>query len=370
MCVPLLTDAAAPEGTPAAVPGGSGVGGRLLPGLCVAATVGAGAYGLHRLGSRIVPGAALDTLLLAILVGAAIRMAWQPSAVWEPGIEFASRQVLELAIVLLGATVSLPLLLSGGGVLLAGIVATVCLALVAGTLIGRALGLAPRHALLVAAGNAICGNSAIAALAPVIGARREQVASSIAFTALLGVLVILSLPLLVPLLGLTHYEYGVVAGMSVYAVPQVLAAAFPVSALSGEVATLVKLIRVLLLGPVLLAAALGLRWWERRGRSANALSPGEAGPAPTVGRFAGKLVPWFVAGFLLLAVARSVHLVPDALASALRSASHWLTVLAMAALGLGVDVRALRRAGPRVVGAGIVSLLVIVVASVTLARAL
>src|SRR5690606_31975522 len=111
-------------------------------------------------------------------------------------------------------------------------------------------------ALLIACGNAICGNSAIAAVAPVIRAEREQVASAIAFTAVLGVVAVLGLPLLIAPLALSDTEYGVLAGLTVYAVPQVIAAAFPVSVAAGQMATLVKLARVLLLGPVVLLLAL------------------------------------------------------------------------------------------------------------------
>ena len=101
----------------------------------------------------------------------------------------------------------------------------------------RALGLPQRMAVLVACGNSICGNSAIAAVAPVIGADGDDVASSIAFTAVLGVLVVLGLPLLVPLLRLSLTQYGVLAGLTVYAVPQVLAATLPIGALSNQVGT-------------------------------------------------------------------------------------------------------------------------------------
>src|SRR5690606_37559890 len=100
---------------------------------------------------------------------------------------------------------------------------------------------------LVACGNSICGNSAIAAVAPVIGATSRDVAASIAFTAVLGIGMVLSLPLLVPLLDLSETQFGVLAGLTVYAVPQVLAATTPVGALSVQLGTLVKLVRVLML---------------------------------------------------------------------------------------------------------------------------
>ena len=107
-------------------------------------------------------------------------------------------------------------------------------------------------AVLIACGNSICGNSAIAAVAPVIGADSDDVASSISFTAVLGVVVVLVLPLLVPILQLSLTQYGVLAGLTVYAVPQVLAATLPIGALSNQVGTVIKVARVLMLGPVLL----------------------------------------------------------------------------------------------------------------------
>jgi uncharacterized membrane protein YadS len=105
---------------------------------------------------------------------------------------------------------------------------------------------------LVACGNSICGNSAIAAVAPVIGADGEDVAASIAFTAVLGVVVVLLLPFLAPLLHLSGLQYGVLAGLTVYAVPQVLAATAPLGMVAVQMGTLVKLVRVLMLGPVVL----------------------------------------------------------------------------------------------------------------------
>ena len=130
------------------------------------------------------------------------------------------------------------------------------LAIVASYAICRVLGLPPRMAILVACGNAICGNSAIAAVAPVIGADSKDVVAAIAFTAVLGVLMVLGLPLFIPLAGLSEHQYGTLAGLTVYAVPQVLAATVPVGILATQVGTLVKLVRVLMLGPVVVAFSL------------------------------------------------------------------------------------------------------------------
>src|SRR6202008_1901383 len=120
----------------------------------------------------------------------------------------------------------------------------------------RALGLPQRISILIACGNSICGNSAIAAVAPVIGAAADEIAASIAFTAVRGVIVVLLLPLLAPVLLLSLTQYGVLAGLTVYAVPQVLAATLPIGALANQVGTVIKLVRVLMLGPVVLGLSL------------------------------------------------------------------------------------------------------------------
>jgi uncharacterized membrane protein YadS len=165
----------------------------------------------------------------------------------RPGIRLSAGMLLEVAVALLGASLDLHSALAAGPGLLLGIAGVVAAALVMGYGVGRAAGLPRRMAALVACGNAVCGNSAIAAVAPVIGATAREVASAIAFTAVLGVAAVLALPLLAPALGLSATQYGVLAGLSVYAVPQVLAATAPLGGLSMQAGTLVKLVRVLML---------------------------------------------------------------------------------------------------------------------------
>ena len=212
----------------------------------------------------------------------------------------------------------------------------------------------------MACGNAICGNSAIAAVAPVIGAPAKDVAASIAVTAVLGVLMVLGLPLFVPLAGLSENQYGVLAGLTVYAVPQVLAATVPVGLLSTQVGTLVKLVRVLMLGPVVVAFSLIAR-----------RLPPDGSAAPRAARLSpATLVPWFIVGFPVLASFRSLGLIPDAAVGPLRHVAGFLTILSMAALGLGVDVRVLARVGGRVTAAVTGSLAVLIAISLTLIRVL
>jgi len=322
-----------------------------LPGIVLAGALGLIAAALQLIEERLFGHALIEALVIAILLGMLWRNARGVAPRLLPGISFTAKEVLEIAIVLLGASIDFPALLQAGPLLLLAIVAAVAVGITASMTIGRAIGLNPRLATLVAVGNSICGNSAIAAVAPVIGAAAEDIASAIALTAVLGVAVVLLLPLLIPLLGLSLYQYGVLAGMTVYAVPQVLAATFSVSTLSGQVGTLVKLVRVLLLGPVVLLFSL-----RQRTRDAGA------------GVALHKLVPWFVIGFLLLGILRSGGVLPAAVGDPLREGSRWLTVAAMAALGLGVDLRAVRKVGLPVAGAVVASLAVLLFVSIVLIR--
>lgn len=309
---------------------------RILPGLFLCVIVSLVALALQRAEVALFGRAWIETLVLAIVVGAVVRSFWSPSDRWQPGIDFSGKFLLELAVVLLGASLSMRALAAAGPALLAGIAAVVFVSLVATYALGRTAGLPRKMAMLVASGNAICGNSAIAAVAPVIGAKASDVASAIAFTAVLSVAVVLALPFLAMPLGLGAEEFGIVAGLTVYAVPQVLAATAPLGAIAMQVGTLVKLVRVLMLGPLVLALSVMM---ARRGGTSN--RPGGLPPLH-------RLLPWFIVGFLLLAVLRSLGMIPELLLQPMAAAASMLMVLAMAALGLGVDVRAVAAAGARV----------------------
>lgn len=326
---------------------------KLLPGIALASAIGLLAWGVQALEELAIGHAIIEALVVAILLGTLIRTLWKPTALWSPGISFTAKQLLEFAIVLLGASVSLPVLLEAGLALIIGIILLVMLGIAASLTIGRLMGLNPKLAILVAVGNSICGNSAIAAVAPVIGATPEDVAASVSITAVIGVLMVLGLPLLIPVLQFSLYQYGVLAGMTVYAVPQVLAATFPVSTLSGQIGTLVKLVRVLMLGPVVVFFAL---------RSAQS---GSTKKGFSIGSI-GKLVPWFIVGFVFLALLRSIGLLPTEVADPVREVSRWLTIAAMAALGLGVDIRAVGKVGRPVALAVIGSLVTLLIVAVAL----
>jgi len=331
----------------------------LIPGVFLCLAVTGFAFVLQQFEARISGQTYLEALVLAILLGVAIRTAWCPGPAFNPGIHFSAKTLLETAVVLLGASVSVRTVLALGPKLLAGIVAVVAVSILFSFAISRLLRLSTRMAILIACGNSICGNSAIAAVAPVIGADGDDIAASIAFTAVLGVIVVLLLPLLVPILLLSLTQYGVFAGLTVYAVPQILAATLPIGALSNQVGTVVKLVRVLMLGPVVLVVSL-LTARLRDGAGAHA--------GPTRLPALRQMVPWFIAGFLLVLMLRSTGAIPAAWLGPIKFTAATLTTISMAALGLGVDVRVVAKAGLRVTTAVTVSLIALGAVSLLLIR--
>ena len=337
---------------------------RLLPGIALCLAVTLLSMGVQVLEEGSLGHPYVEALVIAILLGMAIRTAWTPGTRWRVGIAFSAKQLLEVAVMLLGASISLSALVASGPLLMSTIIGVVAITIIVSFGISRLLGLPTRMSLLIACGNSICGNSAIAAVAPVIHADSDDIASSISFTAILGVIMVLGLPLLIPLLHFSAGQYGILAGLTVYAVPQVLAATVPAGLVSTQIGTLVKLVRVLMLGPVVVALSLIAPRLAPAPHHDRALEDPLAATVQPKKKFdLFKLVPWFILGFIALAILRSVGAVPDMAIRPLTKVAGVLTVISMAALGLGVDVRVVSRVGGRVTAAVTLSLVFLLLLS-------
>ncbi len=325
---------------------------RYVPGIVATLVVAAAAWFAGAvLGARV--RWAPDAVVLALVAGMLVHAIRPLPGAWEAGVGFMGRTVLEVAIVVLGITTDLRRFAEAGAVLVGVTIATTLVALGAGIVIGGRCGLGRRHAVLVASGNAICGNSAIVAVARATGATPVETASSIASTALLSIALVLALPVIGTQLGFGDVAYGALAGMTVYAMPQVLAATFPVSAAAGEVGTMVKLVRVMLMVPWLV--------WLGRGRGG-----GSEGLRAALRR----ALPGYLLLFLVGAALRTAGVVPDAVARPAQGLAHVLTVAAMAGTGLAVAPDSMRTAGPRTTLAAILSMSLLLVLALLAVRLL
>jgi uncharacterized integral membrane protein (TIGR00698 family) len=281
-------------------------------------------------------------LLVAILAGVAWRTARGTTASWAPGVGLAGRHLLRVGIVLLGLQVSLVTVAGLGPATLALVATAVGVTFAATAWLGRRLGLGAEQSLLVAAGFSICGAAAVAAAEGVTDSDEEEVATAVALVVVFGTGMIVALPVLAAVLGLTPTVAGVWIGASTHEVAQVVAAAGLVGAEALAVAVTVKLARVALLAPVMGVLAVRERRRLRR-------LPGGAGVDVRL----PPAVPLFVVGFLVAMAVRTTGLIPEPALAVLGHAQQLLLAAAMFALGLGVDLRALAIVGrrPLVLGA-------------------
>ena len=281
-------------------------------------------------------GEVLFAVVLGLVVGNAVRL---PES-FRPGFRFSFHAVLRIAIVLLGASLSFQQVVATGGNALLIIVVLMSLALAAATFLGRAAGIPSKLATLIGVGTAVCGNSAIAATAPVIRARDEEVSFAIATNTLFGTVAVILYPILGRALHFDDATFGTWAGTAVNDTSQVVAAGFAFSEAAGDVATTVKLTRNALMGFVIVGVGMAYA------------GAGDSGPRVSVWKRVRQSIPVFVIGFLLMALLHSVGVL-DAISRAvgvnvvtwMRDASRVLILIALAGVGLSTRFDAMRRIG-------------------------
>jgi uncharacterized integral membrane protein (TIGR00698 family) len=341
----------------------------IAPGLALALGVAAVAtvVGQHvPLVGSAVPGA---------VIGAVIALTLKPGQRWARGLKYASTFVLQCSVVLLGAQLSIGEAARVGISSLPVMLGTLAVCLGAAWLYGRLLGVPRDLRTLIGVGTGICGGSAIAAVSPVIEAASTDVAYSLSTIFLFNITAVLVFPLLGHALGMSQQSFGLFAGTAVNDTSSVVATATAYGTAATSHAVVVKLVRTLMIIPICLFLA---AMTDRRRRPASTsgpagtVAPGGA-PAGAVagGSTAGsaqqatapsatssglarmsprrvfKLVPWFLIGFVLVAIVNSTGVIPAGAHSPLEDASVFLVAVALSAIGLSTNVPALRKAGPK-----------------------
>ncbi|MBK0422072.1 putative sulfate exporter family transporter [Leucobacter sp. CSA2] len=317
-----------PEASPSPSPG---VGARVLervPGVLLCALIAAAAI----LIGHFVPWA--GTALPAILLGVLIAAAWRPGARWTQGITFSSKMLLQIAVVLLGAQLSLGSIAVVGGRTLPVLIASLAVAWLGASLIGRLLRVPRRERTLIGVGTAICGASAIAAISPVIRAKSAEVSYAVATIFTFNVLAIAIFPAIGHALNMPPETFAVFAGTAVNDTSSVVATASIYAPAVLGVAVTVKLVRTLAIIPisVFLAAQEARR---------------ETDGSPLTARRVFSFIPWFLFGFLAIATLNTVIGFPAAVTETLTTGSTLLITVAMAGIGLSTNFGAIRRAGWR-----------------------
>ncbi|MEB3293552.1 MAG: putative sulfate exporter family transporter [Synechococcales bacterium] len=305
-------------------------------GLLLASGVAAIAYLL-----RLAPGFnLLSPLILAILLGILVRNTIGAAPKCQAGIQFAMRRILRFAVALLGVQLSLLQVLSVGmtGLMIASVT-------LLGTFwltcwMGERLGVNSGLVRLIAAGTSICGASAVIATSTTTQNSDEDIAYAVGIVTLFGTISMLFYPLLTG--QLKPEAFGLWCGVSIHEVAQVIAAAFQASPISGEIATISKLSRVLWLAPIILML----------GTVSKASHPKSQ-----------VTFPWFIACFMLLILLNSLNLIPHALKMIIGQFNQVLLTLSMAAMGLETRLNQIQRIGLKPLYLGAISWLFISIVS-------
>ena len=293
--------------------------------------------GVSVLLENLIPGGLLGSSIIALFMGTIINSFFHP--VWiKPALKFASKRILKVAIILLGASLSVNTIMSVGKMTFFVMIFTFAMCFGAGYFIRRIFGLNWKLSNLISAGTGICGGSAIAAIAPAIDAEDKDVAFAMSSTFLFDMVMVALYPIMGKALEMTDIAYGIWAGTSVNDTSSVVASGYAFSEMAGDFATMVKLTRTVAIIPtVLVFAYIGARVKKKELKASN-----DGQKVNMV-----KIIPWFIGGFLLLAVLNSAGVIPADVSGVMKSASKYLMVTSLSAIGLGTSLTDFKKAGLR-----------------------
>jgi uncharacterized integral membrane protein (TIGR00698 family) len=290
----------------------------------------------------------LEPALLAISLGMLVRSRGHIPAACEAGLA-RSEHVLSAGIVLMGVELQFARLIEQGFAILVVIVVTMLAGIACIYALGRVFRLPRALALLLSVGTTICGGTAIAIVAPMLRAPEDETSYAIGTISLWGLSAILIYPLAAHQLGVPDVAFGVFAGTAIHSTPQVVGAGFIYSELAGHTATAVKLVRSCFIAPVVLALALAEAPRQRLA----------SGRVPSLGR----IFPWFLFGFFLLAALGNLGLLHGSVAAWMGAAGKQLLLMGMAGVGLNTNLGALRRIGLRPLVVGLLGSIVVAAVS-------
>ena len=284
---------------------------------------------------ELIPGGVLGASIIALFLGTIINSFFHPTWI-KPALKFTSKRVLKAAIILLGASLSVGTIMSVGKMTFFVMLFSFAMCFGGGYFIRKLFGLNWKLSNLISAGTGICGGSAVAAIAPVIDADDKDIAFALSSTFLFDMVMVALYPLMGKALGMSDVAYGIWAGTSVNDTASVVASGYAFSEVAGDFATMVKLTRTIAIIPtVLVFAYIGTRVKQKQMK--------ETGNGQKVNLV--KIIPWFIGGFLLLAILNSVGWIPGEVSGVMKSVSKFLMVTALAAIGLSTSITDFRKAG-------------------------
>lgn len=270
--------------------------------------------------------------VFGIVLGMLVRNTVGVSSKFAPGIAFCSREVLKWSVIGLGFGLSLGQVADVGSSSLAVTGVTLVVAFASAWLLGRWLGLPGHLKTMIGVGTAICGASAIAAVAPIIRPDERDTALAISTIFLFNIVAVLLFPLLGHVLHLSDLGFGLWAGTAINDTSSVVAAGYSYSTAAGDLATIVKLTRATLIIPVCVVLAVWVAWRSKNDSGSPSLL---------------RIFPWFILWFLVASAVYTKGWIPTRLDAPLHEAAQFLIVMALTAIGLSSGLRSILRAGVR-----------------------
>ena len=298
--------------------------------------------------------------IIALFIGMLINGIRPPSDTVAIGLKFTSKKILKFAIILLGLSLNIVTILQVGKISLTVMFFTLLTCFGGGYVVGRLLKINWKLSNLISAGTGICGGSAIAAIAPVIEAEDKDIAYALSATFLFDMVMIVLFPIMGRQMGLSDMAYGLWAGTAVNDTSSVVAAGYAFSETAGDFATMVKLTRTLSIIPVVIIFALIQARLKRKENTSELPKP-----KTNIMSSLTRIFPWFILGFIALAMVNSTGIIPASLSIFAKELSKFLMIASLAAIGLGTNIKEMKKSGyaPMLHGF-IISALVVIVAIV------
>ena len=278
----------------------------------------------------------------------------------EKGIKYTSKKILQYSIILLGFEMNLFNVIKVGGQSLLVMIFTLSASFLTAYFVGKALKIDSNTTILIGVGTSICGGSAIAATAPVIRAKDEDVAQAISTIFLFNIIAVFIFPALGHAIGLSDTGFGMWAGTAINDTSSVVAAGASWSSAAGNntalaFATIVKLTRTLMIVPITLVLAI---YTSRKIARENS----------TEGFSFVKVFPWFVLGFVLTAILNTFLPIPDEFSAMLVQIGKFMIVMAMTAIGLNTNLKKLLTNGIKPIGLGLCCWFMVAVVSLVVQK--
>lgn len=290
----------------------------------------------------------ISSSVLALVLGILLNNFRKKGDILEPGLKFSAKKILKLAIILLGASMNLGIILNVGKLTYLIMIFTLTASYGLGYIIRKKLGINWKLSSLISAAMTICGGTAIAALSPIVDAEEVDIAYSMSIVFLIDMVLIILFPLIGGILEMTDMAFGLWSGLAINDTSSVLAAGYAYSESAGDFATMVKLTRTLALIPTVVIFSI----------ISNRLNSVKDEKSEFNIKSA---IPVFIFLFIIMAALNSLGFIPVGISNTLKSISKFLMIVALASIGLNTRIKDLNKAGikPIIYGISISTTLVI-----------